>query len=107
MADQIQNEMMDGPIGTESPFITAEIEKRGVEFVLASELPRIWATGVQLFVNGDHTLIIFREQNMIVIGDEVQGSLKNVASLIMPTVVAKEFHRMLGEQLQGLDEKDG
>lgn len=82
--------------------ITDKLNAMGKEFMIASDLPRIWATGAQAFVNPDFTMFIFREHNVFA-GDnpgELQAALRNVASIVMPTPVAREFHKLLGESLQ-------
>ncbi|MGN6289915.1 MAG: hypothetical protein ACTHNA_11695 [Sphingopyxis terrae] len=81
--------------------IPAAMKSRGPEFLIANDIPRVWTTGAQAFINKDHALLIFREQNLL--NDPETGQvdvvLKNVASLVMPTEVAIQLHALLGEQL--------
>ncbi|MFK4871631.1 hypothetical protein [Novosphingobium sp. ZW T3_23] len=80
------------------------IMSRGMHFVMGMDVPRQWATGAQAFVTPENTILVFREQNMAV-GENGLGevTLKNVASLVLPTSIAREFHRILGEQLAMID----
>ncbi|ALJ12602.1 hypothetical protein [Sphingopyxis macrogoltabida] len=77
------------------------LKEKGPEFLIASDIPREWATGAQVFLNSDHALIVFREQNLI--NDPDKGTttvvLKNVASMVMPIEVAVQIHSVLGDQL--------
>ena len=81
--------------------IPAAMKARGSEFLIANDIPRTWATGAQVFVNKDHALLVFREQNLL--NDPETGTievvLKNVASLVMPIEVAAQLHALLTEQL--------
>ncbi|AYJ87640.1 hypothetical protein D3Y57_19075 [Sphingomonas paeninsulae] len=84
--------------------INAEIQSRGPEFSLGMDLPRVWATGAQSFVNPETSLLVFREQNLV--GDEAgntRPAVKNVASLVMPTEVLRAVHKMIGDQLGMID----
>lgn len=90
----------------DAPDINLVIKERGPEFALGMDVPRVWATGAQAWVDPHHTLLVFREQ---AITQSAEGGLtpvlKNVASLVMPTDITRELHRILGEQLEILDGK--
>jgi hypothetical protein len=84
----------------------AKLKELGPEFIIASDLPRIWATGAQAFITPEFSMVIFREQN--VLGPQDGGdvpifSLKNVASIIMPTPVLLEFHQQIGITLAAMN----
>lgn len=99
--------MSTNPPGEEPPtdlvaLITAKLAEMGPEFLIASELPRIWATGAQAFVSGDFSMVLFREQNVLGVtpGAEPLVALKNVASIILPTAILAEFHENLKPALE-------
>lgn len=100
---------MDVPSGLnagDAEFMAARLKELGPEFAIASELPRIWATGAQAFITQHFSMVIFREQNMLGPQNEGEGpflALKNVASIIMPTEVLLEFHKQIGVTLATLD----
>lgn len=90
--------------GVSMPDVNVAIQARGPEFVIGQDIPRIWATGAQAFVNPDFTMLIFREQNLV--GqppDDLGIALKNVSSIVMPTPVARELYILLKTQLEPLD----
>lgn len=84
--------------------INAKLAELGSEFVIAADLSRVWATGAQAFVSDDFSMVIFREQNILAgatPGDQDPFvSLKNVASIILPTAVLLEFHQNLAPALE-------
>ncbi len=82
------------PGGAVVPDINALIQQRGPEFIIGGDTQRIWATGMQAFVNPDFTMIVFREQTFMQFpADAPPGVvLRNVASIVVPTAVFKEFH---------------
>lgn len=83
--------------------IGEKLAELGPSFQLGMDVPRTWASGVQAFINGDQTLLVFREQNIIPVVGDVDVILKNVTSVILPTNVAREFHTNLGNALGQLD----
>ncbi len=83
--------------------INVRLRELGPEFGLGMDLPRIWATGVQTFPSPDGSLIVFREQNMLMDGEETVVLIKNVASILMPTAVLRDFHTQIGTVLAMLD----
>lgn len=86
---------------TEDHPVAIAINEKGLEFVIANDLPRLWTTGAQSFVNDQHTMIVFREQNLLQGPDgEPTAIVRNVASLVMPTEIAVQLYFMLGEQLR-------
>lgn len=85
--------------------VTVKLAQMGVSFMTAMELPRIWVTGAQAIVQGDLTMLVLREQNIVVLEDgQPEALLKNVGSFIMPTQVARDIVKILGEQLAVLDQ---
>ena len=84
--------------------VAAALTEKGPEFLIANELPRLWATGAQAFVNGGHSMLIFREQNVMAgpaIGDaEPTTVLKNVASIVLPTGILAEFYDNLAPAIE-------
>jgi hypothetical protein len=70
------------------------------------DAPRYWANNVQVFVNVDHVLFVFREQMSVegdVLGTDGATSRqpvnvgKSVASIIMPLSVATEFRAVMNK----------
>lgn len=86
---------------TDLPNPNDEIQRRGPEFALGADIDRVWATGVQVFPNPQFTLVVFRDQSLAQDdnGEFVQV-MKNVASLVMPTEVAKQFSVALADSLE-------
>lgn len=84
---------------------------------LGWDTQRIWATAVQVFLNPDHGLIVFKEQlqvRAVAIGAEpddepplpLQAAIsRNVASVVMPRDVLIQFRDVL-LQLLPLDADD-
>jgi hypothetical protein len=75
---------------------------RGSDFAIAMDLPRVWATGAQAFVNEDFSLLVFREQNILApqnTDTEMMAALKNVSSIVMPTKILREFIQGLNATL--------
>jgi|SRR6185437_14361025 hypothetical protein len=84
------------------------IAEKGMEFALGFDTDRIWATGVQSFVNPDFTMLVFREQTMAQKGDgSLEPMVKNVASIILPTQVVREFHALLTPVLANQKPENG
>ncbi len=82
------------------PDINAEIQKRGLDFIMGMDTQKLWVNGIQAFVNPDVTLIVFREQNLLSTPDNGSiAALKNVASVVVPTPVFREFHSNIGQIL--------
>lgn len=79
------------------------LAEKGTEFIMGMDVPRVWANGAQLFLNPQVALLVFREQNLATAEEGVELLLKNVASVVLPLDVAREMHRLLGEQLSVLD----
>lgn len=70
--------------------------------VFAFDTQRIWGNSIQVLLNPDHAMLIFREQvavNTVSPDGETSAVTKNVASWVMPLDVA----RQLGEAISGLD----
>lgn len=70
--------------------------------MLGFDVPRTWATAVQIFSNPDHVLFIFRETVAFQGNDSeapelglTTGLQRNVGSVIMPLGVAREFSKIL------------
>lgn len=90
--------------GIVPPDINEVVAAKGADFLLGMDIPRAWATGVQLFAAPGTSMLVFREQNLIGnSASELQPAVKNVASLVLPTDVIRDLHRILGEQLAILD----
>jgi hypothetical protein len=90
------------PTVNPADLINAKLQKLGSEFVIASDLPRTWATGAQAFINPDYSMLIFREQNLLPEpppGTDIFVSMKNVASIVMPTSIFLEFYQSVGAAL--------
>lgn len=80
--------------------IEEKLTELGPEFTLGMDTQRQWATGVQAFSVDGTTLLVFREQNLVSSpSGEQSPTIKNVASIIMPTAVVREFYDMLGGML--------
>ena len=95
----VTSELDSGPIGR-------ALAERGPDFMLGTDIPRLWVTGAQVFVGPDITMVIFREQNTVDVGgDSPMVSLKNVSSLVMPTNVARDVSNLLKDQLDSIDGK--
>ena len=58
---------------------------------------RIWATGLQVFIQGDFSLIVFREQMDLLDQNtgETKKMVKNLTSVIMPTEVVRQLKNIL------------
>lgn len=84
----------------DSPDPNVLIKSRGAEFLIGFDTDRKFATGVQVFNQGSFQLIVFREQSLLMTpeGEQLEA-VKNVASVVMPTAVAQQFHKILGEAL--------
>lgn len=96
--------MATPPPGIQLPDMMAVIQARGGEFALGMDIPRVWATGVQVHTASDHTLLVFREQALSAGPNGLfEPVIKNVASLVMPTDVVRDLHRILTEQLVLID----
>ena len=61
--------------------------------MLGWDVPRLWATNVQVFKNPDHCLFVFRELVQIEAeeGGEKSQIVRNVGSVVMPLDVAASF----------------
>lgn len=60
--------------------------------MLGFDTQRLWVTGVQVFVTGETTLIVLREQFDATLQDgKSETIMRNVGSLVMPTELAKEM----------------
>lgn len=72
-----------------------------VEDMVGLNTDRIWATGLQVFANPEYTMIVFREQMNIQKedGSDAQMLVKNVASVVMPTEVARQMKDILNRVL--------
>lgn len=88
--------MTDDP--NKMQFGPATVEQLGQ--MMGWDGPRFWANNVQVFVNEDHALFVFREQMLVESqvpgpdGNSITQSMnvgKSVASIIMPLAVATEF----------------
>jgi hypothetical protein len=83
--------------------VNVKLRELGPEFALAMDTPRIWATGVQTFPSTDTSLIVFREQNLLREDEKSVVLMRNVASILMPTAVMKDFYEQLGTALELLE----
>lgn len=77
------------------------IGERGASFAVGFDTTRVWATGVPAFVNGEFTMLVFREQ---ILAQADDGSppdtiIRNVASVVMPTATMREFYQLAGPLL--------
>ncbi len=87
-----------------SPDILEVIRGQGPEFLIGMDIPRIWTTGAQVFVSPDMSTLVFREQAALQGEDgTVQTLARNVASLIIPTEVLRQFSEILAQELGKLD----
>lgn len=75
---------------------------------IGMDVDRKWVTGVQVTVNPDFTLFVFREQTTLNV--ELEGQpisnhklIKNITSVVMPTSVARELAEILSTQVRVLD----
>lgn len=93
------------PEGITTPDINAAIQARGLDFVLGIDTQRVWATGIQAFINPDVTMLVFREQNLAQSGPDnaLTPVLKNVASIVIPTTVFQQFYDNAGATLASLN----
>jgi len=88
--------------------ISAALMARGVEFTMGMDIARQWATGAQAFIAGDSSIIVFREQNIVIDASGAKEiAIKNVASVVIPTGVLRELHKIIGEQLSAFDNHPG
>lgn len=81
-----------------------------VEQVLAFDIPRIWASGVQVTPTADGTFIVFREQIGTIFAaegeeDKERVMVRNVASVVIPTSVAKQLAQILDSQITAMEAK--
>lgn len=81
---------------------------KGPEFLVGMDTQRLWATGMQAFISGGVAMVVFREQTMLSDTDtgKVLPAVKNVASVVLPVEVIREFHSNLTtliEQLQAVE----
>jgi len=69
------------------------------ETLMATDLPRLWATGVQVFPQPNFTMVVFREQISAVNSDDPDASadhiIKNVSSVIVPNDVMESLRDIL------------
>lgn len=92
------------PDGTVVPNVQKVIADRGPEFLFGMDIPRLWATGVQVFTSPQTSILVFREQNLLPDNEgKPMPTVKNVASLVIPTDMMRELHLILGDQLAKLD----
>jgi hypothetical protein len=90
------------------PNLQAALRALPPERVVAYDVPRHWASGVQVVANPDFTFLVFREQNVVSVDDgEVSFVLKNVASVVLPTAVARQLRDILLAQLPVMSAPDG
>lgn len=85
------------------PSAQKDIAARGPEFMVGFDVPRTWATGVQVFVTPVTTTMVFREQILLDEEGEMKGLIRNVGSVILPTEVAREFATILNANLDTLN----
>ncbi len=86
------------------PDLVAKLNEMGPDFTLGLDTNREWATGIQAFPNPDFTLFVFREQTYLPMADEkFHLSIKNVASIVVPTRSVREFCDNLKQSLDALD----
>ena len=76
----------------------------GPDFTLGLNVDRIWATGVQAFPGPEFTLVVFRDQSLMPTSDnDAHLAIKNVASIILPTSIAREFSKSLEQAFSQWD----
>lgn len=80
-----------------------DIQKKGLEFLIGYDVPRVWATGAQIFASPDVTTIVFREQSLVDNDGEQKGLIRNVSSVVLPTAVVREISDILVNQLKVID----
>lgn len=98
--------MPEDDTGQAAPNAQADIKARGPDFTVGFDVPRTWATGVQVFVTPAVTTMVFREQILLDEDGEMKGLLRNVGSVVMPTEVAREFSTILSANLGALNGND-
>lgn len=104
------NDPKTGATSSEVPDVSSLLAKRGVEFTMGMDIPRQWATGAQAFLSPETTILVFREQHMVGVdgpGGAIDVVIKNVASVVLPTSVLREIHRIIGDQLGAIDDTGG
>jgi hypothetical protein len=80
------------------------IRRKGPEFMIGMDIPRIWATGAQVFVDQETSTLVLREQAILQGADEeTEVLVRNVASIIIPTEILKEMHEIIARELGKLD----
>jgi hypothetical protein len=100
MGETMADDLKEGEPKAPDNLMGAELARRGFEFMLATDLPRQWATGAQVFVQEAVTIIIFREQTTLVSeSGEPSMVLKNVSSIVMPTEAAMQVRDLLNRNL--------
>jgi hypothetical protein len=92
-----------GAVAPGAPDTNKALQERGAAFIVAMDIPRVWATGAQVFINPAFALMVFREQNLLGDDGAPEMHMKNVASLVLPTQVVRELHALIGQQLAALD----
>ena len=80
---------------------------------LGWDTQRTWATGVQVFVNPDHVLFVFKEQIRVEVEPGAEPLLpfqdsisRNVASVVMPVNVATALRDVLNKVIPDAPAKD-
>jgi len=102
MSDKDSQDLSEVP--SDLPDVNDVIASKGPEFAIGYDLPRVWTTGAQVFVDARFSNIVFREQSLYT-SDEgnMQGLIRNVASVVMPTDMARQLRDLLTTQLEALD----
>lgn len=70
---------------------------------LGWDVPRIWATGVQIFSNPEYVLFVLQEQTEVEPVEPPEGMppvltlARNVGSFVLPVEVARRFKKIMNE----------
>lgn len=97
-----------GVSAANAEIILEKLRKLGPEFQMGFDVPRIFVSGSQIFGGNDMTMIVFREQNIILNEDgQPELFIKNRASVVMQTEVAKQLRDTLIATLEQLEAQSG
>ncbi len=92
----------------ENPLL-AGLAKLTAEEKIGLDVPRQWVTGCQVMTTTDFTIFVFRDQTILEETDDINTAsektalIKNIATIVMPTPVARELAVVLQAQMAGLD----
>lgn len=83
------------------------IEARGGDFILGTDVPRHWANAMQVFVNSENAIIVFREQHVVSNNEQRDIVLKNISSVVVSTDTLRQAYQLIGAQLAVIDGNQG